>query len=217
MKKHFVTGIAILLPVALTVAVIIFILNFLTDPFVDGVKSVLNYFNLFQRGFWILTPDEIQLAVSKFLVLTCLFISTVLLGILARWVFIRSLIRMWDYILHRIPLVRSIYKISQDVSRTLFSNDGKSFKQTVLVPYPNQDSYCIGFITRDSFPPLQDSLDPLIAVFVPTTPNPTSGFLLLYKEKDVIYLDMKVDDAFKGIISCGMILPPLQKLLKTEI
>lgn len=208
MKKHLITGLIILLPLALTAAIVAFMFNFLTDPFVGAVKSTLNQFNLFTNGFWIFSSDDIQLAVSRLLILVCLFLFTVILGMLARWFLLLWFLSLWDYVLKRIPLVRSIYKISQDVIGTIFSNDAKSFKQVVLVPYPHNDSYCIGFVTRDGIPALQASApgDTLLTIFVPTTPNPTSGFLLIYKEKEVIFLDMKVDEAFKAIISCGVIL-----------
>lgn len=206
MKKYLITGLVILLPLALTILVVTFIFNLLTDPFVGMVKNVLNYFGLFQSGFLFLSADETQQAVSKFLILIFLFAFTLLLGALARWVLIRYLLKFWDFILHRIPFVSTVYRVSQDVINTIFSKDSNSFKQVVLVPFPHQNSHSIGLITRSDLPPLHDPIGSrLVAVFVPTTPNPTSGFLIVLEEKDLIYVDLSVDDALKFILSCGTI------------
>ncbi|MBA3602452.1 MAG: DUF502 domain-containing protein [Parachlamydiaceae bacterium] len=206
MKKYLITGLIILLPLALTIFVIKFFFNILTDPFVGGVKSALNYFGLFNSGSFLVNSEEIQLIISKLLILIFLFAFTVLLGFLTSWFLIRYLIKIWDYILHRIPIVRTIYKGSQDVINTIFSDRNQSFKQVVMVPYPHLNAYSIGFVTRDDLPPINNPNGPTLStVFIPTTPNPTSGFLVIYEKKDLIYLDMKVEEAFKYIISCGVI------------
>lgn len=206
MKKYLITGLIILLPLALTILVISFIFNLLTDPFVGAVKSALNYFGIFSSGFWFVNSEDIQLIVSKLLIIAFLFGFTLLLGFLTSWFLISNLLKIWDYILHRIPIVRTIYKASQDVTNTIFSNKNQSFKQVVMVPFPTQNSHTIGFVTRDDIPPIHDADGPLLAaVFIPTTPNPTSGFLVSFEKKDLVYLDMKVEDAFKYVISCGVI------------
>src|SRR5262249_29602079 len=148
-----ITGLVILLPLALTILVVMFIFNLLTDPFVGFVTNALNYFGLFQSGFLFLSANETQQVVSKLLILVFLFGFTLLLGAFARWYFIRYLLKIWDFILHRIPFVRTVYRVSQDVINTIFSDNANSFKQVVLVPFPHQSSYSIGLITRDSLPP----------------------------------------------------------------
>lgn len=206
MKKYLITGMIILLPLALTVFIVKFFFNLLTDPFVDAVKGVLNYFGIFNTGFWFISSEEIQLLVSKLLIFIFLFAFTVLLGYLTSWFLIRYLLKMWDFILHRIPIVRTIYKGCQDVINTIFSSNNQSFKQVVMVPFPHPDVYSIGFVTRDDLSPINDpNGSPLCAVFVPTTPNPTSGFLITLEKKNLVFLDMKVEEAFKCIISCGVI------------
>lgn len=217
MKKHLITGLLILLPLALTVLVVAFIFNLLTDPFVGASKSILNYFGLVQSDFLFFTADEVQGGVSKLLILVFLFAFTLLLGFLARWFLIRYLLKIWDFTLHRIPFVSTVYRLSQDVIHTIFGGSSNSFKRVVMAPFPGPGSYCIGFITCDNFPSLQnpDGL-PLVMVFIPTTPNPTSGFLIAFEEKDIVYLDMKVEDAFKCIISCGVILTPFKTISKSK-
>ncbi len=210
MKKYFITGLVILLPLTLTFAIVVFIFNLLTIPFAGIVKSIFDYYGLFSTGFLFLTPANTQQFFSQLIILALLFAFTSGLGLLARWFFFHYLIRFWERILKRIPFVSSIYTTCQDMIQTLFTTNSNSFKQVVLVPFPSSDSLAIGLVTKDNIPPLDSDSPSLVAVFIPTTPNPTSGFLVLFKKDDITYLDMKVEDAFKYIISCGMITAPIQ-------
>jgi uncharacterized membrane protein len=217
MKKYFVTGLVLLLPLAMTIAILVFIVNFFTNPFTDLVRDIFERYGLLQKGFLFLSAYQLQLYVSKLLVLLTLFFFTVFLGILTRWVIVHYLIRFGDYIFHRIPIVRTIYKTSQDVIRTIFGSSARSFKQVVLVPFPNKETYSVGFVTKDDIPSLKENSGTThISVFVPTTPNPTSGFLMIFSADDLIHLNMTVEDAFKYIISCGVILTPFVPLSKDQ-
>jgi|LakMenE01Jun11ns_1017448.scaffolds.fasta_scaffold9794528_2 uncharacterized membrane protein len=218
MKKYFVTGLVILLPLALTLAIVIFIFNFLTDPFVGMMQGLLDYFGLLHKQFLFLSSRQIQIAVSRFIILLLLFFFTVFLGAVGRWFFVHYIIKLWDYCLHSIPFVSSIYKTSQDVIKTIFTTKTKSFKQVVLVPFPNEATLSIGLVTRDHLPgvPVSEPSENMVAVFVPTTPNPTSGFLMIFKENDLLYLDMSVENALKYVISCGVILNPFKTITKEE-
>lgn len=208
LKKYFATGVVILLPVALTIAIVIFIFNLLTEPFAGIAKAVMNYYHIFQNGFLFFTSDQIQQAMGQFIILIFLFFLTVALGALTRWFFIHYLIRYSESIVNRIPFINTVYKTCNDVIKTLFASKTNSFKQVVLVPYPNAQTYCIGFVTREDLPNFKDfQNNDTIAVFVPTTPNPTSGFLMMFRKSDVIFLTMKVDEAFKFIVSCGIMYP----------
>ncbi|KAF3361448.1 Uncharacterized protein PHSC3_002011 [Chlamydiales bacterium STE3] len=206
MKKYFITGLVILLPLAVTFAVIIFIFNLLTEPFAGALSSLLRHYNLLDNGFLIFSGKQLQLFISKVFVLIFMFFFTVLLGIIARWFFVHYLIRFWDYLFHHIPFVSTLYKACKDVINTIFASKTKSFKQVVLVPFPSAESRSIGLITQDDLKWFGAEKPPLTAVFVPTTPNPTSGFLMMYDPKDIIFVDMKVEEAFKYVISCGVIL-----------
>lgn len=207
MKRYFLTGLAILLPLALTLLIISFIFNFLTEPFVGFVRDILEYFGLLEAKFLFLSPVQLQTLVSKIIILALLFFFTVTLGLLARWIFFRFLLKWWDSLIHRIPFVSSIYKTSQDVIKTVFESKTKSFKQVVLVPFPSQESRSVGLVTGENLSGLpQSEKENIVAVFVPTTPNPTSGFLMMFNAKELVYLDMKVEEALKYIISCGVIM-----------
>lgn len=212
MRRYFVTGLALLLPLALTIAIVIFIVNLFTNPFIGVVGNVLSQLGLFDTGFLFLTAKQTQLYFSRFIILVLLFGFTVLLGILTRWMIVNYFIRLGEYVFHRIPIVRSIYKTSKDVINTIFTDTTKSFKQVVLVPFPNENTYSMGLVTREDIEDLTEKQKgKFIAVFVPTTPNPTSGFLMMFNPDDVIFLDMKVEEAFKYIISCGVIMTPFKK------
>jgi uncharacterized membrane protein len=217
MKKYFITGLVILLPLALTIAIVVFIFNLLTGPFLGIVKTVFDHYHLFEEGFLLLNADQIQNLGAKLLILVSLFFIVIGLGFIARWFLFKTLIKFAEYIVKRIPLVSSIYKICQDVIKTIFSSKTKSFKQVVLVRFPHPQTYSIGLITRKEIPSLANtSHADAVAVFVPTTPNPTSGFLVMFKPADLIYLDMKVEDAFKYIISCGVISPDFNAISKEK-
>jgi uncharacterized membrane protein len=205
MKKYFITGLVILLPLALTIAILAFFINFLTDPFMGIFRSILAYFNLMESGFLFFSAEQVQYYTGKILILVILVAFTILLGIIARWYFFHSLIRLWDLALRRIPLVRSIYKTSQDVIHTIFTGQTNSFKQVVLAPFPTPHAKSLGFVTSENSFSCDATDSPLITVFIPTTPNPTSGFLMMYPKESLIFLDMKVEDAFKYTISCGVI------------
>ncbi len=209
MKKHFVTGLVILLPLAVTLAVIIFLVNFLTKPFMGLVGAYLIKLPLFQEGLFFLTGPQTMQYGSKCVILILLFVCTVFLGMIGRWFFFHSLLRFGEFLLQKIPFVNKIYKTTQEVIRTIFSSNAQSFKQVVMVPFPSKESYSLALVTREAPRMVEELTDlDLISVFVPTTPNPTSGYLLMFPKKEIIFVDMKVEDAVKFVISCGVIHPP---------
>jgi len=212
MKKYFITGLAILLPLTLTILIVIFTLNFLTKPFMGFVLKIFADTQIQQ-----LHPQLLKYA-SQVIILIGLFICTILLGIFARWFLFKSLIKLGDRILHRIPLVNKVYKTTQDIVNTIFITDKNSFKQVIMAPFPYKGLYSIGFISRNAPETCSDKAKKsLVSVFIPTTPNPTTGFLILFKKEDLIYLDMKTEDAIKYIVSCGVIIPEQKiKKLKTK-
>lgn len=208
MKKYFVTGLVILLPLAVTFFLVFFIINFLTEPFVGFIEQFL------ENKLWYIHYRRTIHFFLQIVLLFGFFFFTVLLGFLARIVVFKSLLSIYDYFLHRIPVIKTVYKATQQVIKTIFGTSSRSFKQVVMVPFPQKGSYCLGLVSGSAPTVSQNTLEQtLVTVFIPTTPNPTSGFLVMYNEKDVVYLDMKIEDAFKYIISCGVIssndpLPP---------
>ena len=216
MKKYFITGMILLLPIALTLAIVMFLVNILTQPFVGIVKAILTHYGLFENGLLFLSADQVQRYFSQLIILILLFFLTVGLGFLARWFFFHYLIQLWNLILNRIPFVRSVYKTCQDLISTVFAGTSGSFKQVVLVPFPSKETLSVGFVTRENIPSTSPGGQPLTAVFVPTAPNPTSGFLMLFEEKEITYTDMSVENAFKYVVSCGIVASPFSRMSKEE-
>lgn len=202
MKRYFVTGIAILLPLALTLWIVEFVIDFLTQPFLGITEQILYALGLHGSSFLFLNEHHVVTLISKLLILISLFLIIVGIGAVARYFFFRYLIRVGDMILHRIPVVSSVYKTSQELIQTIFTSDNKAFKQVVLVPFPNQASKSIGLLTRDGI------TGDMIPVFIPTTPNPTSGYLIMYRAQDVIPIEMPVETALRYTISCGVLIDP---------
>lgn len=208
MKKYFITGLVILLPVVVTIGIVIFVLDFLTKPFMGFVTPLFTKLGFQHLNFYIFSPEQVMRFVSQILILIVLFFIILGLGVVARWIIFRYVIQISDSILHRIPLVNKVYKTTQDIIKTLFSSDKDSFKQVVMVPFPHEGTYSLGLVSQESPQTCKDALGTdLLSVFVPTTPNPTTGFLLIYKRKDLIFLDMKTEDAVKYVVSCGVITP----------
>jgi uncharacterized membrane protein len=113
--------------------------------------------------------------------------------------------------MNRIPVVRSIYTSVKQVADTLFSGSGHAFSKALLVQYPRQGSWTVAFLTGTPGGEVATHMDqPMVSVYVPTTPNPTSGFFLMMPKADVVELDMTVDDALKYIISMGVMVPPMR-------
>lgn len=212
MKKYFLTGLAVLLPLALTILIFSFIFNLLTDPFTGLFRNLLGHTHLLDK-----TPLKLQQFLIQIIILAVLLCFTVLLGLVGRWLFINYFIRLTEQLLQKIPFINTVYNTCKDVIKTLFTSENRSFKQVVLVPYPTSDTYCIGMVTREDMLGLGTTEDAhLLAVFIPCTPNPTSGFLMMFKKDEIIHLDMRVEDAFKYIISCGVISVPFIKTSHAE-
>ncbi len=208
MKKYFITGLAILLPAVLTIVIFFFIINLLTKPFVGILEETLDYYDLLDTPILFFSAKQVLTFFSRLIILTILFLITITIGFLARIVIFHYFIRLGNYIIHKIPLINKIYKATQDVIGTIFEEKTTSFSEVVLIPFPSSENLCLGLITYDpeTHQPLEDKYGN-ISIFVPATPNPTMGFMLLYKRQQIISLDMTVEDALKFIVSCGVMDP----------
>lgn len=129
-------------------------------------------------------------------------------GIIAANLFGRQLVRLWEGLLARIPLVRSIYSAVKQVLETVFSSSGQSFRKVVLVEYPRREMWTLAFVTGDAPRQVEEKTGrSLINVYVPTTPNPTSGYFLMVPREDAVEVDISVDAGLKLIISTGVVMP----------
>ncbi len=198
MKKYFITGLLIWIPLAITFMVLAWIVNTLDQILLwlpNGVQP---------RALLGLDVPGIGLLASVLIVLCTGLVAANVLG--------QKLVQLWEAILARIPVVKSIYYSVKQVSDTLFSSSGQAFRKALLVQYPREGAWTIAFLTGK---PGGDAATHLsgdyVSVYVPTTPNPTSGFFLMMPKDDVIELDMSVDEALKYIISMGVVAPPTRR------
>ncbi|MGI9344146.1 MAG: DUF502 domain-containing protein [Gammaproteobacteria bacterium] len=137
------------------------------------------------------------------------FIVVIITGFLVANFVGKSLVGFWERVLDKIPLVRSIYSASKNFTEVLFTNTSQAFKQVLLIEYPRKGVYSLCFQTSTELAEIQARTnDDVICVFVPTTPNPTSGFIIMVPRADTIELDMDVEEALKMIVSLGVVVPP---------
>ncbi len=195
-RKWLLSGLLVVVPVVITAWVL------------DWVISLLDQTLLILPGSW--HPDKLLgYHIPGFGVLLALLIL-LLVGAAASNFFGRKLVDWWNLLLHRIPIVRSIYSGVKQVSDTVFSENGNAFRTAVLVQWPREGSWTIAFVTGV---PRGDTATHLpgdyLSVYVPTTPNPTGGYFILLKASECIELRMSVDDALKYIVSMGVVAPAM--------
>jgi len=199
-KRYFITGLLIWVPLAITTWVLALIAS-VADQSLRLLPEAL-------RPHELLGYDIPGAGV----VLTLLIIFVT--GLLAANFIGQRLVGWWEQLLARIPVVNSIYHSVKQVSDTLFSSSGNAFRKALLVQYPRQGSWTIAFLTgRPGGDVVNHLPGDFVSVYVPTTPNPTSGFFLMLPKSDVIELDMDVDEALKYIISMGVVAPPARTRL----
>ncbi len=194
-KRYFITGLLIWVPLAITAWVLSLIAS-VADQSLRLLPESVTPHTLLGFDF----P-------GTGIVLTLLIIMTT--GLLAANFIGQRLVGWWEKLLARIPVVNSIYNSVKQVSDTLFSSSGNAFRKALLIQYPREGSWTIAFLTGK---PGGDVVNHLagdyVSVYVPTTPNPTSGFFLMLPKSEVIELNMEVDEALKYIISMGVVTPP---------
>ena len=209
MKRYFLTGLIILLPVTLTILIIVFIVNLLTKPFMGMVSQLLSKAQPLNQPFALFTPEQILRYGSQLIILICLFLIILFVGMFARWFFLRWFVHLTEQIMHKVPLVNKIYKAVKDIVTHFFGQAKTTFRQVVMVPFAKEGVYVLGLLSRVAPKTCNEQAGAqLHTVFVPTTPNPTTGFLFMYPESQIIHIDMRPEDAIKYIVSCGIVIPP---------
>jgi uncharacterized membrane protein len=204
MKKHLLTGLVVLLPIALTIMIVIFLVDFFTAPLVSSVEAMISQIEI---AFDFKIPEQIDVLVSRTVSLLLLFLFILFLGVIARGYIVRKFLDFSHRIISRIPLIKTIYKVSKEIFSALFSSDGKkAFKHPVIVPFPFSPSYALGFHAGEVAEEIQNKVkEPLISVFMPTSPHPISGFLFFVPEKDAPKIAMTTEESVKFLVSCGML------------
>lgn len=208
-RAYFLTGLLVLVPLALTYFIIKLLFISIDDILNDYVSRLL--FNL---G---LETGRQPIPGIGFVTLIVLIFFT---GVLARNYFGRKLVDFGDRIVQGIPLINRVYGATKQISQAFFSAKREVFKKAVLFEYPRKGIYSIGFYTQDTRGAVQNVLeDDVVSIFLPTTPNPTSGFLLFVKKTEIVELDLPIEEALKLVISGGAIVPgevPRGNTRKTE-
>jgi len=194
LRRYLINGLLIWVPVLVTVLVVRFILTLMDQTLLVLPSAV--------------RPDTLLgLHIPGFGAILAVLI-VLLTGLLVTNFIGRAFIAIWEDLLERIPFVRALYGGVKSFSETIFSNSGKSFKQVLLVEYPRAGIWSIGFQTTDNLPEINDKLgSEHVCVFVPTTPNPTSGFIFMVPRSQARTLNMTVDEAMKMIVTLGVVTP----------
>jgi len=197
LRNNFLTGLAVIIPVFITTYLI-----WSTIGIVDG---------------WVLPLIPEKYALDKFIgidvkgigvIIFLLF--TVFIGSLTKGYFGRTILKSAESLVDRMPVVRSIYNGIKQIAETVFSQSNNSFERACLVEYPRKGIWAVAFVSTKTKGEVSEKIGKnkeLFSIFLPTTPNPTSGFLLFLPEKDIIFLDMSVEDAAKLVISAGLVTP----------
>ena len=203
MRKYLFAGLLVWLPLAVTVGVLMWAIG-LMDGLFHGILGAIQ--QVFGNGTQNITdllrsvPGLGVVLLVLLLLLTGMFVTN-MVG--AWW------LKQWNRLLSHIPIVKSIYVSVKQVSDTLFSTNGNAFREAVLVQYPHQGSWTIAFVTGQPSGEVAAALPgDHLSLYVPTTPNPTSGFFLMMPRAACVPLRMSVDEALKYIISMGVVAPP---------
>jgi uncharacterized membrane protein len=194
MKRYIVAGLLVWVPLGITIWVLHFLVTTLDQTLLLFPESV--------------RPDALLgMHIPGFGVVLS-FGILLLTGVIAANFFGARLIRIWEALLSRIPVVKSIYSSVKQVSDTLLSDSGNAFRKALLVQFPHQDSWSIAFMTGTPAPSVAAHLgEEHVSVYVPTTPNPTSGYFVIVPKSKTRELDMTVDEALKYVISMGVVSP----------
>jgi uncharacterized membrane protein len=197
LRRDFLTGLAVVLPAFLTIYVVWAVIGFIDAKVVPLLPNRYNPENVFGRNI-------IGFGLVVFLVFTTA------VGALAKGFFGSRIVLFGERVVERMPVVRSLYNALKQIVETMLSQSGTSFQQACLIEYPRKGIWAVAFVstqTRGELPARAGEPD-MLSVFLPTTPNPTSGFLLFVPRRDVVPLDMSIEEAAKLIISAGLVSPP---------
>ena len=208
LRASFLTGLVVIAPVGLTIWLIWSVVGWIDGFVLPLVPSAYHPDRLLQDYLGL--DPEVQINIRGLGVVIFL-IFTIFVGWLAKGFIGRSMIRFAESLVERTPVVRTIYSGIKQISETIFAQSERSFKKACLIEYPRRGIWALGFISTDAKGEIASRTgepdEDIVSVFLPTTPNPTSGFLLFFPKSDVIELDMTVEDAAKLVISAGLVYP----------
>ncbi|MEP3034664.1 MAG: DUF502 domain-containing protein, partial [Pseudoruegeria sp.] len=197
LRNNFLAGIVVIAPIAVTIWLIWTVIGWIDSwvlPFIPMQWSPEQYIGINLRGVGVII----------------FLMFTVIIGWLAKGLLGRSLLSAGERMVDRMPVVRSVYNGLKQIAETVFSQRDNNFDRACLIEYPRKGLWAIAFISTEAKGEINEKVqanDSIVSVFLPTTPNPTSGFLLFVPKHDVVELDMSVEDAAKLVISAGLVYP----------
>jgi uncharacterized membrane protein len=193
-RRYVIAGLLVWVPILVTVLVVRFILDLMDQTLLLLPASVRP-----ETLFGIHIPGLGLVLAVLLLIFTGMLVSNII-G--------RSLVGLWEDLMNRIPFVRALYSGVKSFSTTILSNQGNSFKKVLLIEYPRKGAWSVGFQTAGDVPLISvHTGEPMVCVFIPTTPNPTSGFIVMVPRSQAIELDMSIDAAMKMIVTLGVVVP----------
>ncbi len=205
--NYFFTGLFIALPLAITAFLILFLIRNIGEPASDFLlKPVLAYFekSVPSTGFGGMLVDFFSMIIVVALITS--------LGVLSQFIATKFVITISEKAINKIPFVGVVYRTAKQIVDTFSKQNKAVFQKVALVEFPRKGVWSVGFLTSQTKGEIASVSDEkLLNIFVPTTPNPTSGFLMAVPEKDVVFLEMSVGDAMKFIISGGAVTPDMKK------
>jgi uncharacterized membrane protein len=200
LRDNFLAGIIVILPITITVFIIRFFVVSLNAIMLNPLTIGLKRYPLY---------EDQRLFLAKALIFIAVVLIIALAGLMTRVIIVRRFFTFFENILLRLPMINKVYGSIKEISSAFLGKRKSGFKKVVLVEYPRKGIYTLGFVTSESSGEFQDAAnDPdLISVYVPTTPNPTSGLFILINRHEVTPLEMSVEEALKVVISAGAIAP----------
>jgi len=209
MKKYFIAGLIILLPLSVTLMLFVYFVDLFTTPFLSKMLSILTGYKIYLP---FLQNQTITVIIARILIIFFLIIFIILLGAITRWFLFNYLMNITNKILSKIPFVKTVYKSLKDIFGAFMSQERKAFRYTTMVQFPSEKSYAVGYLSGYTTQEIEEKTKKqLKPIFIPTSPHPISGFLIFIEEKDEYKLDMKNEDSIRYILSCGLIIPEDKK------
>lgn len=204
-RTNIITGLLVTIPLFVTYFFLRAVVVSLDSWLISAIPVQYQPSSLF--------PGTHIYGLGLFGVLVLLFFA----GLFARNFFGKKLVQFWEYLIKGIPGVRTVYSATKQIVDTIGQSNSKSFREVVLLEYPRKGLWSLAFVTSSTKGEVQKVTDEeLVSIFLPTTPNPTSGFLLFVPKKDITVLDMSVDQGVKMVISAGIVVPPMKEKKKTK-
>lgn len=202
LKNSFFTGLILLLPIIITVALFTFLVKYVNDKLLAPIISLFGL-DLYNANWWIYAVKFVAFIVTLLLI--------ALIGAATRLLLLRNFFGFWETLLSKVPIVGKIYLAIKEISRAFLGQNRAVFEQVVLLEYPRKGIYSIAFLTQEACEEINKKTNTQgVYVFLPTTPNPTNGYFLIVPKKDIIPLKMSVADGLKLVISGGTFSPTIK-------